>query len=433
MNLTAAWTQYLEGCRWFGGKGRGGQIVASRPLDWYTPAGATPAVRSELATVRYADGDQETYHLVVAYYPPGTAPGAPLVEAELEGLGLVDVIDAPTDPAAMAAMVTGLLTEPPAGMTWSRPEAIDPTVPMRLYTGEQSNTTVVIGDVLFKLFRKLEPGRNLDAEVLLALTGSGITPAGYGVLASPEGSYDLGMFAEKVGNVTDGWLFATAACAAGTDISTACQALGGELHDLHLRLRTLFGAGSRSGAQLGTAMLDRFDEATAQVPALVDYTGVAATLFDDFGGAELPTQRIHGDFHLGQVLYRDAEPHWVIIDFEGEPLKSLQQRREFDTPWRDVAGLLRSLDYARSAHAEPNGADARNWAARMQSAFLAGYGQPTAAEAEVLAAYQFDKAVYEVVYETRNRPDWAAIPWRAVQDEARRIGVDAPGMTKKEH
>ncbi len=131
-------------------------------------------------------------------------------------------------------------------------------------------------------------------------------------------------------------------------------------------------------------------------------------------GHQLTTQRVHGDFHLGQALL--GADGWRIIDFEGEPLKSLAERREFDTVWRDVAGLLRSLDYARSAHADPSGNEAMTWCREGRAAFLAGYGETAGSDPALLRAYEVDKAIYEVVYETRNRPDWAHIPLSAVQD-----------------
>lgn len=104
------------------------------------------------------------------------------------------------------------------------------------------------GGALFKLFRKLEPGRNLDAEVLAALTGSGITPAAYGVLASPDCGYDLALFLEP--EVTDGWVYATAACASGRDFSTEARALGTELRELHRRLADTFGTATTNGDAL---------------------------------------------------------------------------------------------------------------------------------------------------------------------------------------
>ncbi len=432
VSTASAWESYLRQARWFGGKGLAASVTTIEPLPWYTAPGKWPAVRSEIATIVYADARVEHYQLLVAYQALGSAPaGLPVGRTTLADLGEVDYMDAPAYPPAMTALIGALLTVPPDGMDWLDTEPVDGGAAMRLFTGEQSNTTVLVGDTtLFKLFRKLEPGRNLDAEVLGALSGSGITPDLYGVLAA--GGYDLAMFCQRVQGVTDGWLHATAACAAGTDISAECRRLGAELADLHHRLATAFGSAELPGTDLAAAMLRRFDAAAAQVGELEDYRQAAQLLFGSAGSGSLVTQRVHGDFHLGQVLYREADHSWVIIDFEGEPLKTLAERRELDTVWRDVAGLLRSLDYARSAHAEPDSHAAREWCAKASDAFLDGYaGQHRELQA-LLRAYELDKAVYEVVYEMRNRPDWAHIPWRAVQDEARRVSLNPPPPTDQE-
>ena len=434
MTTAAAWEGYLRQARWFGGKGLGARVAGITPLPWYTPDGSWPAVRSELAEIAYDDGRTEVYQLLAAYVPAGTAPaGLPVGRTTLPGLGEVDIVDAPTHPAAMAALVGALLSAPPEGMAWSDPDPLDPAAAMRLFTGEQSNTTVMVGETtLFKLFRKLEPGRNLDAEVLGALSHSGITPDLYGLLS--HGDYDLGLFCQRITGITDGWVYATDACAAGRDISAECLQLGVELRELHARLADAFGTATRPGADLTADMVRRFAAAAEQVHELDEYRHAAHLLFAAPTGEELTTQRVHGDFHLGQVLHRtasDASP-WVIIDFEGEPLKTLAERREFDSVWRDVAGLLRSLDYARSAHADPDGHEARQWCTAARGAFLDGYAGEHRAEPALLRAYELDKAVYEVVYEVRNRPNWAHIPWRAVQDEARRVSLNPPAPTDKE-
>lgn len=434
MNTASAWEGYLRQARWFGGKGLGARVAGLTPLPWYTADGAWPAVRSELAEIAYTDGRTEYYQLLVAYLPAGTAPaGLAVGTTTLDGLGEVDVVDAPSHQPAIAALVAALVNEPPAGMDWTDATRADPTAPTRLFTGEQSNTTVMIGDhTLLKLFRKLEPGRNLDAEVLGALSGSGITPDLYGVLSA--GGYDLAMFCERIQGVTDGWVHATRACAAGTDLTDDYRRLGVELRDLHGRLAAAFGTASRPGSELAAEMLRRFNAAADQVHELEAYRHAVQLLFAAPSTGRLATQRVHGDFHLGQVLHRTApgESPWVIIDFEGEPLKTLAERREFDSVWRDVAGLLRSLDYARSAHADPEGQAAREWCAAARDAFLDGYCGDHRAEPALLRAYELDKAVYEVVYEVRNRPNWAHIPWRAVQDEARRVSLDPPAATEKE-
>jgi maltokinase len=128
-------------------------------------------------------------------------------------------------------------------------------------------------------------------------------------------------------------------------------------------------------------------------------------------GETLATQRVHGDFHLGQTLMTPSG--WKIIDFEGEPVKSLAERAEPDSVWRDIAGMLRSFDYAAASVPGPG---SQAWADACRGAFLQGYvdGPLDAADEAVLTAYVADKAVYEVVYEVRNRPDWVSIPLAAV-------------------
>lgn len=434
MSTTKAWQDYLQRARWFGGKGLGARIVEITGLEWYTPADTWPAVRSELARLEYADGRQEVYHLLVSYLPPGQAPaGLPVGRAEVAGLGEVDFLDAPSDPGSIRALVKALLAQPPEGMTWTNPDPVDPDGSIRLFTGEQSNTSVMIGETtLLKLIRKLEPGRNLDAEVLGALSGSHITPDLFGVISQQD--YDLGLFCQRITGITDGWVYATEACAADRDLSEECRRLGAELKELHLRLADAFGVSHLRGDRLSETMIRRFNEAVGHVGELEEYRAAAEMLFAAPVGHNLTTQRVHGDFHLGQVLHRADAPEntWVIIDFEGEPLKTLAERREFDSVWRDVAGALRSLDYARSSHPDPESAAARAWCAAAKAAFLEGYCGDHRAEPTLLRAYELDKAVYEVVYEVRNRPDWAQIPWRAVQDEANSVSLNPPALNNKE-
>jgi predicted trehalose synthase len=121
-------------------------------------------------------------------------------------------------------------------------------------------------------------------------------------------------------------------------------------------------------------------------------------------------QRIHGDLHLGQVL---AVPDggWRLVDFEGEPLRPMAERDVPDLPLRDVAGMLRSFDYASAVGGGP---DAAGWAAECRAAFLEAYAAGTRSKTphdeQLLRALVLDKAVYESIYEARNRPDWLAIP-----------------------
>ena len=118
---------------------------------------------------------------------------------------------------------------------------------------------------------------------------------------------------------------------------------------------------------------------------------------------------MHGDFHLGQTLH--TPEGWKIIDFEGEPAKSMAERLAPDSAWRDVAGMLRSFDYAAASVPGP---DSATWLAECRRAFLHGYagGDLSEADSAIVRAYEADKAIYEVVYEVRNRPDWVGDPAR---------------------
>jgi maltose alpha-D-glucosyltransferase/alpha-amylase len=162
-------------------------------------------------------------------------------------------------------------------------------------------------------------------------------------------------------------------------------------------------------------VLDRAAEITARIEA---HRGAQAA------GEKT---RIHGDYHLGQVLV--AENDFVVIDFEGEPRKTLAERRAKQSALRDVAGMLLSFDYAMHealALAAAQGIEAREetyaaaraWRDAAQSAFLAGYSQvrPISAAPGLLELFVLEKALYELGYELANRPDWSRIPLRGLLD-----------------
>jgi maltokinase len=167
-------------------------------------------------------------------------------------------------------------------------------------------------------------------------------------------------------------------------------------------------------------MMDRLLAAAEIAPALAPHIPGLLRCFDHLGAETLDTQRVHGDFHLGQTLHTPAG--WKIIDFEGEPAKTMAERRALDASWRDIAGMLRSFDYAAASVPGPH---STVWAAECRTAFLRGYAGAglSAADRSMLRAYEADKAIYEVVYETRNRPDWIGIPLRAVAA----LAADNPG------
>ncbi|MDM0112498.1 maltose alpha-D-glucosyltransferase [Variovorax sp. J22R133] len=187
----------------------------------------------------------------------------------------------------------------------------------------------------------------------------------------------------------------------------------------------------------GQATLARLRSSAAGLPAashddaarLLESTGVIDHFIDAmrFSTASGQRTRYHGDYHLGQVLV--ARNDFVIIDFEGEPARPLEERRAKHSPLRDVAGMLRSFDYARWSalrRAAQNadelkrlGAAAEDWQAQTISAFLDAYTATLApaagaVDSQLLALFELEKAFYELRYELNNRPDWVSVPLQGI-------------------
>ena len=170
----------------------------------------------------------------------------------------------------------------------------------------------------------------------------------------------------------------------------------------------------------------RLQAALEVVPGLGPHADALRAAYDRLRGMrDLEVQQIHGDLHLGQTLRTSRG--WKIVDFEGEPAKPLSERLKPDSRWRDVAGMIRSFDYVphvverQFASDHPEGEEQRayraaEWAHRNRNHFLTAYagGELSESQRALLDAYVADKAVYETVYETRNRPTWVAIPLEAV-------------------
>jgi len=436
---------YISAARWFAGKGRRAELGRVTPLPWLTEAGAWPAVRFEVAEIRYpreAEAEEdaaerdpdaaELYQLAVSYRE---TPDPGLQHAEIgrfldAELGPVVGYDAMQDPVACRLLLARLLSpqrytngESDLSFHLLSGDELQGDPEPRIFTGQQSNTSVMYGDAgMLKLFRRLEIGRNLDIEVHESLSRSGVADVArlFGwVEASwpgPEGGQDLltadlAMVVEKLADAEDGWGVALDALREQSDFSSLARDLGRALAEIHAALRAAFPSAEVSGERTAQVMKDRLAVAVGIAPALQPHVAGLSLCFNALAETALSTQRVHGDFHLGQTLLTPSG--WKIIDFEGEPVKSLAERSEPDSVWRDIAGMLRSFDYAAASVPGPT---SRQWADACRSAFLDGYagGELSAADEAALQAYVADKAVYEVVYEVRNRPDWVNIPLAAV-------------------
>jgi maltokinase len=216
---------------------------------------------------------------------------------------------------------------------------------------------------------------------------------------------------------------------AGGDFAGEARRLGIATAQVHADLAAAFGTDElRTDAvgELTERMYRKLDLAVAAVPELAKHVDMISDAFSELAklSGPFPVQRVHGDYHLGQVLR--TETGWVVLDFEGEPATPLAQRRARSSPLRDVAGMLRSFDYAARHQliGHPGQAAlsdvARDWVRRNASAFCVGYaeagGLDPVANQVLLRALQLDKAVYEVLYEARHRPSWLPIPLESLAE-----------------
>jgi len=308
---------------------------------------------------------------------------------------------------------------------------------------EQSNTSLVFDDrLVLKLFRRVHDGPNPDIEVTAALGGVGFTH-----VAAPVGVWErdqrhLAVVQPFLQAAADGWALALTSlrdlyasedidnpAEAGGDFGAEARRLGEMTADMHLSLARAFGTqGAPVGEWVGV-MLRQLERVAAER----EWRPLVEKVFHEFARAtgHGPAIRVHGDYHLGQVIRTDAG--WYVLDFEGEPARPLTERRLPSSPLKDVTGMLRSFHYATEvALREREGSDverlrplARKWEERNRRKFLDGYfatsgihellGGNEETVALAVTAWELDKAVYEVGYELGHRPDWAAIPEAAVR------------------
>ncbi len=323
--------------------------------------------------------------------------------------------------------------------------------PPRVLGAEQSNTSLVYGeDAIVKVFRRLWPGMNPDIEIGTVLTEAGTAdvPA---LLGSASGSWpdpgaggsiargSLAMAQVFQRNATDGWELALASVRdllaeedlhaeeVGGDFAAEADRLGQTVAGVHVDLArhlptdTLDAAGTSALARL---LRDRLSAAAAELDVLEPLVPGLAALYDALAATAGPVrvQRVHGDLHLGQTVR--TLRGWRVLDFEGEPARPIRERTALDSPLRDVAGMLRSFEYAsRQALAgDPENRQrsyrAAEWRDRNVDAFCRGYAEVSGSDPResdvLLRAYESDKAVYELLYEVRYRPSWTPVPLAAL-------------------
>ncbi len=395
--LDAALWQLAQNARWFAGRSRGGNLAAVELYDWLVSPSTGVGVRSAIMDVTFGDGSQERYHVPLVYRPVGESVAPELVSTRLEDqeFSIGELCD---DPAAAGLLLSLLQSDAPGFQRWGD---VPTDLPARRFTGEQSNTSLFFGDALMcKIFRRLEDGANVDVELHAALAGTGAVAEIHG--AWRAGDTDLAIFTEALKNPMDAFDLATEHARDARSFAKQAHGLGSTLARVHATLAERLGVGTSDGAALAATFSRRFGAAAQEAPEIVQYHGAVAATWDALPSS-LDTQRIHGDCHLGQVLLSDGE--WRYVDFEGEPLKTLDERREPDSRLRDVAGMLRSFDYAAAA-----GGASASWLSECREAFLDGYGAPDEDEKALLASFEADKAIYEVIYERRNRPHLMHVP-----------------------
>ncbi|CAM5443311.1 maltokinase N-terminal cap-like domain-containing protein [Streptomyces fumanus] len=419
---------WLPKQRWFAGKDRPVTDLGLLSMTELFPGCLHLLVHAGHGTVPAPGGAPpagDCYQLLLGVREhPSPRLGRALIGRVGDGpLAGLTVYDALRDPR-MAQLLLERLRHP--GKAGPLRFEADPARPVpaglvpRLLDAEQSNSSLVYGDeFILKVFRRIQPGVNPDLEVpgALARQGCGRVPAPVAWFrTSHPCQATLGVLQPFLHDATDGWSLALDALAGGHDFTAQARELGRATADVHLALAAAFpaGAGAENG-RTAAAMTERLTAAAHCVPALRPFVPGLRSAFAALSTCDTgpPAQRVHGDLHLGQVLRAGRD--WFVIDFEGEPSRPLSERRSVHSPVRDIAGMLRSFDYA----ARQRRPWRPEWARRCREAYCAGYaaraGWDPRKKHGLLRAYETDRAVYEVLYEARHRPDWLPVPMAAIE------------------
>ena len=456
------WPNALESFRWFGDKGRRISSITSR-VEAVHPLGRDWEALIFL-DISYVSGADSTWFIPIVFERKPSRPA----------LFAVDAADGQTwygvDAAGNSAWQSRLFDNMKSGATtslagggqlqWTTKASASelPSVAGRLLSGEQSNSSIVFGDqLIIKVMRRVVDGLNPDVELGRYLTQhanvSSVPPL-VADLTLEDGEFEasIGIAQRFVPGAADGWTWLLEELRRAHDNPARQASTIDAIHELGVQT-----------AQLHQAMFEATDPSIAPEPItdddLTGWTRSTLQLMDTVGDAlaqlaigthdpdrlqlleaalqawpligvgvvgheassGLAKTRVHGDYHLGQTLLRDGK--WFIIDFEGEPARSLAERRARFSPLKDVAGMLRSIDYAKAMMV----GEQRGWLDEtnaLNDAFIAGYRSAIAVEGlvpaseaafnDALKPWVIDKAMYEILYELNNRPDWLVVPIAAL-------------------
>lgn len=453
--MTARLITWLPQQRWFAGKGQainGVTILADASL-----ASGDPGLHHVIIGV-HQNGSVDRYQLLI-----GLRRDLPLrlrraeITREVTGLSAYDAVH---DPDLTQVWLRQFAASSRVGQLAFRPiqgRRIDAALPGRLRMAEQSNTSIIFGDAyICKLFRRISPGPSPDLELNLGLarTNCPNVPKLYGWAEDQAGS-TLALLSEYLPDAIDGWqlatasardfLFRPAAARLGPRLQheqgsfqAEAERLGATTATVHRHLVRAFGVTALSAIQLdeiAAGMHRRLAEAVVAVPELAAAADQVATAFNDLAGlgTAIVVQRVHGDLHLAQLLHTGTG--WMMVDFEGEPYREASERSAWAHSLRDIAGMLRSFDYAaqhlllaEDISSEGPGlitetADvirlrAEHWVRQCRTAYCRGYARAGASDPSahkvLLRAFEYEKAVYEVLFEARHRPSWLSIPLSAL-------------------
>lgn len=436
--VEAALAAYLPGQRWFASSAAPEQLLVRH---CWVERTAWPRMAR---VVVEADGG--CYQLVLGIRPIGDRPEFlsshnVAVVGELDGEeGRIVAYDAIYDPVLALELLKQLLPDATAERS-------------RVMGVEQSNSSVVYDErIIVKIFRRLHDGPNPEVEMTRALVRTGFTWVAEPLAGLTREGYDLAVAQPFLGGAVEGWALALTSLRdlfgvhdtrpvpvidpdgppptpdpgqAGGDFSAEARRLGETTAAMHVGLAEAFGRQPGDAGAWADDIGGQFSR--AELPVEIDRSA-GAGLFDALRAADAgPAIRVHGDYHLGQVLRTDAG--WYVLDFEGEPARPLDERRRPTSALRDVAGMLRSFHYASAVATLERDAQAQEvglaWESRNRKAFLEGYiplasrggvlPPDAASVTAVLAAFEMEKAVYELVYERAYRPHWEQIPLAAVR------------------